>query len=120
MCSTTFTSSAHFQRGAYEPWSAYGQSKTANVLFAVQARTQWADDGITANALRPGGIRTNLQRYVCDEELNRLRAAAEGAGLKWKTTEHGAATSVLVATSPLLDGIGGPHFEDCNEAKVGR
>jgi NAD(P)-dependent dehydrogenase (short-subunit alcohol dehydrogenase family) len=109
----------HFERREYEPGSAYGQSKTANVLFAVEASKQWADDGITANALMPGGIRTNLQRYVSDEDLERLRAAAGGAGAKWKTTEQGAATSVLVAASPLLDGIGGRYFEDCNEAEVG-
>ncbi|WP_020579380.1 SDR family NAD(P)-dependent oxidoreductase [Actinopolymorpha alba] len=112
----------HFERREYEPWLAYGQSKTANVLFAVEATRRWADDGITSNALMPGGIRTNLQRYVSEEELERLRAAAAagGAGRKWKTPEQGAATSVLVATSPLLDGIGGRYFEDCNEAEQSR
>ncbi|EFC81124.1 SDR family NAD(P)-dependent oxidoreductase [Parafrankia sp. EUN1f] len=109
----------HFDRRPYDPWGAYGQSKTANVLFAVEASRRWADDGITVNALMPGGIRTNLQRYVSDEELARLRAAAGSADLKWKTPEQGAATSVLVATSPLLAGIGGRYFEDCNEAQVG-
>jgi NAD(P)-dependent dehydrogenase (short-subunit alcohol dehydrogenase family) len=109
----------HFRRRPYDPWSAYGQSKTANVLFAVAATKQWAGDGITANALMPGGIRTNLQRYVPDEELARLRAAA-GVEEQWKTPEQGAATSVLVATSPLLDGVGGRYFEDCNEAVVGQ
>jgi len=110
----------HFQHRPYDPFSAYGQSKTANVLFAVEASKRWASDGITVNALMPGGIRTNLQRYVPDEELERLRAAAGGAGLMWKTPEQGAATSILVATSPLLDGVGGRYFEDCNEAEVGK
>ena len=64
----------------------------------------------------PGGIRTNLQRYVSDEELDRMRAQAGGGG-SWKTPEQGAATSVLVATSPLLDGVGGRYFEDCHEAE---
>jgi NAD(P)-dependent dehydrogenase (short-subunit alcohol dehydrogenase family) len=109
----------HFERRPYEPWSAYGQSKTANVLFAVEASKRWASDGITVNALMPGGIRTRLQRYVSEEELDRLRAAAGGAAVNWKTPEQGAATSILVATSPLLDGIGGRYFEDCNEAEVG-
>jgi NAD(P)-dependent dehydrogenase (short-subunit alcohol dehydrogenase family) len=109
----------HFERREYEPWSAYGQSKTANVLFAVEASARWAADGVTVNAVMPGGIRTNLQRYVSDEEIERLRAAAGGADLKWKTPEQGAATSILVATSPLLEGIGGRYFEDCNEAEVG-
>ncbi|MEV6814421.1 SDR family NAD(P)-dependent oxidoreductase [Micromonospora sp. NPDC051296] len=106
----------HFQRRDYEPWAAYGQSKTANVLFAVAASRRWADDGILVNALHPGGIRTNLQRYVTEEELTRLRAQSGPAAPAWKTPEQGAATSVLVATSPLLDGIGGRYFEDCQQA----
>ncbi len=109
-------SDIHFRQRAYEPWAAYGQSKTANVLFAVEATRRWAGDGITANALMPGGIRTNLQRYVTDAELDRMRAQTGGAGPAWKTPEQGAATSVLVATSPLLEGVGGRYFEDCNEA----
>ncbi|MFF4875930.1 SDR family NAD(P)-dependent oxidoreductase [Micromonospora sp. NPDC000668] len=102
-----------YDRRAYEPWQAYGQSKTANVLFAVEATRRWADDGIVANSLMPGAIRTNLQRYVSDEELDRLRA---GNAAAWKTPEQGAATSVLVAASPLLDGVGGRYFEDSQEA----
>ncbi|GAA1502567.1 SDR family NAD(P)-dependent oxidoreductase [Sphaerisporangium rubeum] len=105
----------HFRERAYEPWLAYGQSKTANVLFAVEATRRWADDGVTVNSLHPGGIRTRLQRHVTEEELDRLRAASGGAA-PWKTTEQGAATSVLLATSPLLDGVGGRYFEDCQEA----
>jgi NAD(P)-dependent dehydrogenase (short-subunit alcohol dehydrogenase family) len=110
----------HFEHRPYEAWSAYGQSKTANVLFAVEASQRWAGDGITANALMPGGIRTNLQRYVSDEELERMRAAAGAASARWKTPEEGAATSILVATSPLLDGVGGRYFEDGNEAETGQ
>ena len=106
----------HFRQRSYQPWAAYGQSKTANVLFAVEATKRWASDGITANALMPGGIRTALQRYVTDAELDRMRAQAGGGGPAWKTPEQGAATSVLVAASPLLDGVGGRYFEDCNEA----
>jgi NAD(P)-dependent dehydrogenase (short-subunit alcohol dehydrogenase family) len=110
----------HFEHRPYEPFTAYGQSKTANVLFAVEATRRWASDGITVNALMPGGIRTNLQRYVPDEELERMRVAAGVTGVMWKTPEQGAATSILVATSPLLDGIGGRYFEDCNEAEAGK
>jgi NAD(P)-dependent dehydrogenase (short-subunit alcohol dehydrogenase family) len=106
----------HFERRAYEPWSAYGQSKTANVLFAVEATRRWSGDGILVNAVMPGSIRTNLQRHVTDEELDRLRAAAGGGTFQLKSVEQGAATSVLLATSPLLDGIGGRYFEDCAEA----
>jgi NAD(P)-dependent dehydrogenase (short-subunit alcohol dehydrogenase family) len=110
----------HFEHRAYEPFLAYGQSKTANVLFGVEATKRWASDGITVNALMPGGIRTNLQRYVPDEELERMRVAAGVTGTMWKTPEQGAATSILVATSPLLEGVGGRYFEDCNEAEVGK
>ncbi|WP_433126078.1 SDR family NAD(P)-dependent oxidoreductase [Micromonospora sp. CA-240977] len=102
-----------YDRREYEPWQAYGQSKTANVLFAVEASRRWADDGITANAVMPGAIRTKLQRYVSEEELTRLRADNAAA---WKTVEQGAATSVLAAASPLLDGVGGRYFEECQEA----
>ncbi|WP_371686207.1 SDR family NAD(P)-dependent oxidoreductase [Micromonospora sp. 15K316] len=108
----------HFQHRPYDPWLAYGQSKTANVLFAVEATRRWAGDGIFANSLMPGAIRTNLQRFVDEEELARMRAQSGGGGggSYWKTAEQGAATSALVATSPLLDGIGGRYFEDCQEA----
>ncbi|MEU1753838.1 SDR family NAD(P)-dependent oxidoreductase [Micromonospora matsumotoense] len=106
----------HFRQRPYDPWQAYGQSKTANVLFAVEATRRWADDGIFSNALMPGAIRTNLQRYVSAEDLERMRAASGGGAANWKTVAQGAATSVLVATSPLLAGIGGRYFEDCQQA----
>ena len=61
----------HFAFRPYDPWLAYGQSKTANVLFAVEATRRWAGDGITANALMPGAIPTNLQRH--DRRTRRLR-----------------------------------------------
>jgi len=109
----------HYLRRPYDPWTAYGQSKTANVLFAVEANRRWSNDGITVNALMPGAIRTNLQRHVTTEELSRLQARS-GPAIPWKTPEQGAATSVLVATSPLLDGVGGRYFEDCAEAEPSR
>ncbi|EWM68388.1 MULTISPECIES: SDR family NAD(P)-dependent oxidoreductase [Micromonospora] len=109
-------SDIHFRQRPYDPWLAYGQSKTANVLFAVEATRRWADDGIWTNALMPGAIRTNLQRYITEEELARMRAQSGGGAASFKTPEQGAATSVLVATSPLLDGVGGRYFEDCQEA----
>jgi NAD(P)-dependent dehydrogenase (short-subunit alcohol dehydrogenase family) len=103
----------------YDPFGAYGQSKTANVLFAVEATRRWAKDGITANALMPGGIATELQRHVggaayIEQALERYQQA----GSVLKTVEQGAATSVLLATSPQLEGIGGRYFEDCNEAQT--
>ena len=100
----------------YDPMLAYGQSKTANVLFAVEAAHRWASDGISANAVHPGAvIETNLAR---DLDPDSLAAAIETAGYEYKTREQGAATSVLVAASPLLEGISGRYFADCNEAPV--
>ncbi|HET8591622.1 MAG TPA: SDR family NAD(P)-dependent oxidoreductase [Nakamurella sp.] len=109
----------HYRFRSYDPFGAYGQSKTANVLFAVEASRRWAIDGIIANAVHPGGIATGLQRHVGGEQY--MRRAAERfrqAGSRLKTPAQGAATSVLVATSPHLDGIGGRYFEDCNPAPV--
>ena len=106
----------HFAFRPYDPVLAYGQSKTANVLFAVAATARWAGDGIAANAVMPGSIATNLQRYTDVADLERRRA--EHPGYRAKTVEQGAATSVLVATSPLLEGIGGRYFDDCNQAVV--
>jgi NAD(P)-dependent dehydrogenase (short-subunit alcohol dehydrogenase family) len=103
----------NFTTRPYDPWLAYGQSKTANILFAVEATRRWAGDGITANAVHPGGIATNLSRHMDPEDLERLRTSGM---FRYKTIEQGAATSVLVATSPLLEGVGGRYFEDCNEA----
>lgn len=105
----------HFENRPYEPWSAYGQSKTANVLFAVEATKRWAPDGITANALMPGGIRTALQRHLVPDNDPDLKRTFDNYA--WKTVEQGAATSVLLAASPLLEGVGGRYFEDANEAE---
>jgi NAD(P)-dependent dehydrogenase (short-subunit alcohol dehydrogenase family) len=103
----------------YNAWAAYGQSKTANVLFAVGAQARWASDGITVNALMPGGIATNLQRHVGGAAyMEQARERCRKAGSKLKTPEQGAATSVLLAASPLLEGVGGRYFEDCNEAEI--
>jgi NAD(P)-dependent dehydrogenase (short-subunit alcohol dehydrogenase family) len=104
----------HFRRRPYDPMLAYGQSKTANVLFAVELTRRWAGDGITANALMPGAIDTNLSRHVDNDTLAALRRAVP---FPFKTRQQGAATSVLLAASPLLEGVGGRYFEDCNEAE---
>lgn len=99
----------HFQRRPYDPLGAYGQSKTANVLFAVAATRHWRSMGIMVNSLMPGAIPTNLQRH-----LGGMKTPPEFR----KTPEEGAATSVLLATSPILEGIGGRYFADCNEAET--
>ncbi|HEX8469306.1 MAG TPA: SDR family NAD(P)-dependent oxidoreductase [Allosphingosinicella sp.] len=99
----------HFNFVPYDPLVAYGQSKTATALFAVAATARWSRDGITANAVMPGAIATNLQRHT-----GGLRTPAE----RRKTPEQGAATTLLVATSPALEGLGGRYFEDSNEAPI--
>ena len=97
----------HFDFVPYDPIVAYGQSKTAAALFAVAATRNWATDGIMANAVMPGAIATNLQRHT-----GGLRTPVE----RRKTPQQGAATTLLVASSPDLEGIGGRYFEDCTEA----
>ncbi|HEX4010973.1 MAG TPA: SDR family NAD(P)-dependent oxidoreductase [Solirubrobacteraceae bacterium] len=93
----------------YDPWSAYGQSKTACILLAVEVDRRWSAERVRANALNPGAIATGLQKYT-----GGMRTPVE----KRKTVEQGAATSVLLAASPLLEGVGGRYFEDCNESEV--
>lgn len=110
----------NFRERDYDPWLAYGQSKTANVLFAVGAAQRWALDGITANAVHPGGIMTNLQRHMDQAEI-RARGWVKDDGSDaegFKSPEQGAATSTLLAASPLVEDVGGRYFEDCNEASA--
>ena len=92
----------HFERRAYDPWQGYGQSKTANVLLAVEATRRWADDGIVANALMPGGIMTNLQRYVTQEVKDGWQRMQDEGRAVFKTPEQGAATSLVAAVAPEL------------------
>ncbi|MEZ0364860.1 SDR family NAD(P)-dependent oxidoreductase [Mycobacterium sp. pUA109] len=99
----------------YNGFSAYGQSKTANVLFAVGVGQRWADDGITANALMPGAVPTGLMRHM---DPTWFKDQEDNMPMPTKTPEQGAATSVLLAASPLLDGVTGRYFEDVNEAKT--
>jgi NAD(P)-dependent dehydrogenase (short-subunit alcohol dehydrogenase family) len=99
----------HYRFRPYDPWTAYGQSKTAAVLLAVEATRRWADRGIVANALNPGAIATGLQKHTgglsTPEEFH-------------KTVEQGAATSVFLAASPLVEGVGGRYFENSSESPV--
>lgn len=99
----------HFAFRPYDPLAAYGQSKTAAALLAVEVTRRWSGDGILSNTLNPGAIATGLQKHT-----GGLRSPRE----KHKTVQQGAATSVLLAASPLLEGVGGRYFEDCAEAPV--
>ncbi|MER6470915.1 SDR family NAD(P)-dependent oxidoreductase [Streptomyces collinus] len=104
-----------FVKEPYDPWLAYAQSKTANVLFAVEAAKRWAADGIAVNALNPGRIwATGLGRHM--EAPPASFDPAGSSGVSEKTIAQGAATSVLLAASPLVEGVTGRYFEDCQEA----
>ncbi|SCG67059.1 NAD(P)-dependent dehydrogenase, short-chain alcohol dehydrogenase family [Micromonospora echinaurantiaca] len=111
-----------FERQPYDPWSAYGRSKTADVLLATGIARRWAADGVTANALNPGYINTNLQRHMDDDTL-RAFGVLDEAGNRvdlpyYKTPEQGAATTVLLAASPLVERVTGRYFDDNQEAEV--
>ncbi|WOX16804.1 SDR family NAD(P)-dependent oxidoreductase [Streptomyces sp. N50] len=98
----------------YDPWTSYGQSKTANALFAVGAAERWAGDGITANALMPGNIAdTSLARHMDMDQVAAFIASGDLALPPQKSVEQGAATSVLLAASPTVQGVTGAYFEDC-------
>jgi NAD(P)-dependent dehydrogenase (short-subunit alcohol dehydrogenase family) len=101
----------------YDPWTSYGQSKTANILFAVGAADRWAPDGITVNALMPGNVGgTSLARHMDAQQLARFDQDTGLALPSPKTVAQGAATSVLLAASPIVEGVTGRYFEDCAPA----
>ncbi|MCX5329542.1 MULTISPECIES: SDR family NAD(P)-dependent oxidoreductase [unclassified Streptomyces] len=105
----------------YDKWQAYGQAKTANVLFAVHLDRLGRESGVRAFSLHPGGIFTPLQRHIPKAEMvERGWIDEDGAFLNpegFKTPEQGAATQVWAATSPQLDGLGGVYLEDCDIAE---
>ncbi|MCX5007858.1 SDR family NAD(P)-dependent oxidoreductase [Streptomyces sp. NBC_00638] len=108
-------------RSGYDKWEAYGQAKTANVLFAVELDRRGRESGVRAFSLHPGGILTPLQRHLPKEEMvERGWIDENGTPLNpegFKTPEQGAATQVWAATSPQLAGLGGVYCEDCDIAE---
>ncbi|MGH3251857.1 MAG: SDR family NAD(P)-dependent oxidoreductase [Trebonia sp.] len=106
----------HFKHRAYDPQIAYAQSKTANSLFAVEATMQWGAEGITANAVNPGGVKTGLQRNFTQRQRDSLDAAEAAGVFTYKTTGQGAATTLVAAVAPELDRTGGHYLDDCREA----
>ncbi|CAF2598086.1 unnamed protein product [Rotaria sp. Silwood2] len=99
----------------YDKWLAYAQSKTANILFAKQFNKLYSSEGIQAYALHPGGILTNLVKYVTMEERKALGWFKEDGTLidRFKNVEQGASTSVYAALAPELDNHGGEYLENC-------
>ncbi len=110
----------NFVHRPYDPWSSYGQSKTANILFTVGLEQHFAVLGIHAYAVHPGGIQTNLGRHMTPEMMEALiaRVTTSDSGFAWKTIPQGAATSCWAATAPELEGQGGVYCEDCHVAEV--
>jgi NAD(P)-dependent dehydrogenase (short-subunit alcohol dehydrogenase family) len=111
----------HYRFRPYDQWTSYGQSKSANVLFAVGAAQRWADDSVVVNALMPGNIATTaLARHMGPDDLANLGKDTDLTLPPVKTIEQGAATSVLMAASPDVEGVTGRYYEDCAEAPVVR
>jgi len=107
----------HYRFRPYDKWTSYGQSKSANVLFAVGAAQLWGDDGIAVNAVMPGNVAsTALARHMSADDLTALGQRTTLALPPVKTIRQGAATSVLLAASPDVEGISGRYYEDCAEA----
>jgi NAD(P)-dependent dehydrogenase (short-subunit alcohol dehydrogenase family) len=115
----------NFERTPYEPFVAYGRSKTANILFAVAFDKRHRHRGVRAAAVHPGGIRTELGRYAepgriekVIEEINRQLAAQGKGPFQWKSIPQGAATSVWAAVAARADEIGGQYCENCRVAEI--
>ena len=107
-----------FEKTAYDPWVAYGRSKTANVLFSVELDRRGRDAGIRSAAVHPGSIMTALGRHITEETLASLQAARAGRDTHWKTVPQGAATSVWSGFVADADAIGGRYCEDCQVSEV--
>ncbi|HTU09814.1 MAG TPA: SDR family NAD(P)-dependent oxidoreductase [Allosphingosinicella sp.] len=111
----------NFERTPYDRWQAYGRSKTANILFAVEFDRRYQGRGVRATAIHPGGIMTELSRHMADgelealiEELNATRP--EGEAFELKTVPQGAATSVWAGVVAPAEEVGGRYCEDCHVA----
>jgi NAD(P)-dependent dehydrogenase (short-subunit alcohol dehydrogenase family) len=108
----------HFERRPYDKWSSYGQSKTANILLAVELERRLGTRGVHANAIHPGTIATELARHMEREDFELVRKRQPGGKMRLKSVEAGAATTVYAATAPELEGCGGLYLEDCGVAEV--
>ena len=115
----------NFEHTPYDPMIAYGRSKTANILFAVEFDRRHRARGVRATALHPGGIKTELGRHMQPDELDRLvaqinaRLAADGQPpYQWKTVPQGAATSVWAAFVAPAEEMGGRYCENCQLSEI--
>ena len=115
----------NFEHTDYTPFGAYGRSKTANILFAVEFDRRHKANGVRAVAVHPGGIQTELGRYMepgtIEAMIARIEASNKASGLpsfEWKTIPQGAATSCWAAVAAAEDVVGGQFCEDCNVARI--
>jgi NAD(P)-dependent dehydrogenase (short-subunit alcohol dehydrogenase family) len=115
----------NFERTSYEPFVAYGRSKTANILFAVAFDERHRQRGVRAAAVHPGGIQTELGRHLDParipaiiEQLNNQLAAEGKPPFQWKTIPQGAATSVWAGVVAPADAVGGKYCENCHVGRV--
>ena len=111
----------NFDQRDYDKWQSYGQSKTGNILLAVKVVKELGDKGVTALAVHPGMIETELTRYMTPEELEKQSAAtveASGQELPMKTIPQGAATTVWAATAAEFTGKRALYLEDCHVAPI--
>lgn len=108
-----------FERDPYDKWAAYGQAKTANILFSVALDDRYKGRGLRAFAVHPGAIHTELGRHLSKDDFKAMMGRAPQAKpLQFKQVSQGAATSVWAATAPELDGKGGLYCEDCGLAEL--
>jgi NAD(P)-dependent dehydrogenase (short-subunit alcohol dehydrogenase family) len=114
----------HFLDNPYDKWMAYGQSKTASSLIAIEFDRLMEDKGVRGFSVHPGGIITPLQRHLQKEEMVALGWMKEDGSPTeltknfFKTTSQGASTTLWCATNPSLNNIGGVFCEDCDIAKI--
>jgi NAD(P)-dependent dehydrogenase (short-subunit alcohol dehydrogenase family) len=114
----------HFLNSPYDKWMAYGQSKTASSLIAIEFDKLMKDKGVRGFSVHPGGIMTPLQRHLQNEEMVTLGWMKEDGSLSdlaknfFKTTSQGSSTTLWCATSSSLNNIGGVFCEDCDIAKI--
>jgi NAD(P)-dependent dehydrogenase (short-subunit alcohol dehydrogenase family) len=115
----------NFETTTYEPFLAYGRSKTANILFAIEFDRRHRDRGVRAAAVHPGGIATELARYMPDgaieawlQQIQEQRAAAGEPPFEFKSIPEGAATSVWAGVVASADEVGGKYCEDCQVGKL--
>lgn len=115
----------NFERTPYEPFISYGRSKTANILFAVAFDKRHRARGVRAAAVHPGGIRTELGRYMDAGQMQKLveriesELAKSGKGpFQWKTIPQGAATSVWAGVAAPAEEVGGRYCENCHVSQI--